>query len=133
MSESEAQKTIAEHGGYPLPTEGQSPHGIFWRAQALALASASAASIPPFKDAPSTLCQPAMPETDAAKNKLAATTKVPASKAGLGPVVPHTEARDRPPPLCPALCSLQRVPAANGGSLLHLWMIGGTSQRSSET
>lgn len=44
MSESEAQKTIAEHGGYPLPTEGQSPHGIFWRAQALALASASAAS-----------------------------------------------------------------------------------------
>lgn len=114
MSESQAWKTIAEYGGYLLPTEGRLPHGIFWRAQALALSSASVAStnrdlkpswtgetkaaipscratygavvqasvlIPPFKDPPPAFLRvAAMAETDTAKSKLPATTKVPASK-----------------------------------------------------
>lgn len=49
--------------------------------------------IPPFKDTPAIFRVPAMPETDTAKNKLPATTKVPASKVGLVPVVLHTGTR----------------------------------------
>lgn len=64
-------------------------------------------------------CPPAMPKLVNAKTKLPDTTKVPSSKAGLAPVVLHTEARDRSPPPGPALFSLQRVPAANGSPLLH--------------